>query len=79
MTDGAYIAMWLGALELLFRHFNPPLITAHKQIRTADPVLTKNVLFLLSYVGTCSYYIEFYKSVSSGSSTILEGAGFEPA
>src|SRR5688500_16088467 len=30
----------------------PHSLGAHERTRTADPVLTKNVLYLLSYVGT---------------------------
>jgi hypothetical protein len=33
---------------------DPLYSSAHNQIRTGDPVLTKNVLFQLSYVGTIS-------------------------
>ena len=35
-----------------FAIFYLHLLTAHNRIRTDDPILTKNVLYLLSYVGT---------------------------
>ncbi|GAJ01520.1 unnamed protein product, partial [marine sediment metagenome] len=61
MTDSTHIAMWFGSLKLLFCHLNPLYFTAHNQIRTGDPYLTKIVLFLLSYVGTnINYTIQYF-------------------
>ena len=51
MTDSTYVYMWLGSVKFLFSHFVLPLFRAHHRIRTDDPILTKNVLYRLSYVG----------------------------
>ncbi len=58
MTDGAHITVWLSPLKLLLCHLNPPFVGAHNQTRTGDPVLTKNVLYQLSYVGTFTDYLD---------------------
>ena len=49
------------------RLFDFPITGAHDRTRTGDPVLTKNVLYQLSYVGPQS------------PSLLVAGAGFEPA
>ncbi len=53
MPNGAHVYVWFSPFKFLFSHFNLRLFRAHNQIRTDDPVLTKNVLYRLSYVGTC--------------------------
>ena len=50
----------------------PDVPGAHGRTRTADPVLTKNVLYLLSYVGAGA-------RLSVTPRTLVVGAGFEPA
>ncbi len=51
VTDGAHIYVGLAAIELLLCHYFPHLFQAHNRNRTDDPILTKNVLYRLSYVG----------------------------
>ena len=82
MTDSANIAMWFSPLEFFLCHFNlnpPSLLQAHNQIRTGDPVLTKNVLYLLSYVGPTSFIPPGSPELhSSANNPLVEGGGFEP-
>src|SRR3990172_6378644 len=59
---------------------SPPENGAHNQNRTGDPVLTKNVLYLLSYVGpSCvsECLIILFLELSAGEQ-LVEGGGFEP-
>ena len=48
---------------------------AHDRTRTGDPVLTKNVLYQLSYVGLFPLSPLYYQL----STNLVAGAGFEPA
>ncbi len=80
MTDGAHIAVWFGSLNFLFSNLSPLYFGAHNQTRTDDPVLTKNVLYQLSYVGNSPNYIDLRSPMSSLMYfAMVEGAGFEPA
>jgi hypothetical protein len=51
------------------------LAGAHDRTRTGDPVLTKNVLYQLSYVGHVSLSTSHFHL----STYLVAGAGFEPA
>ena len=50
------------------------LAGAHDRTRTGDPVLTKNVLYLLSYVGLIPLSTPNYQL----STIMVAGVGFEP-
>ena len=51
VTYRPYVDVGLRPLKFLLGHYKSSTCGAHKQIRTADLVLTKNALYLLSYVG----------------------------
>ena len=96
VADGSYVDVWLGPLKLWLGHVRSSSLIAgaHTRTRTGDPVLTKNVLYLLSYVGT--YQVPNAALGNQGALTkllflpefrvsgfkplwVVEGAGFEPA
>jgi hypothetical protein len=63
VTNGAYVAVWFCADKFLLCHIPILLLVkAHNRIRTDDPILTKNVLYRLSYVGTITQFILWYQN-----------------
>ena len=56
VTNGAHINVGLTAIKLLLCHYFPLLFQAHNRNRTDDLILTKNALYLLSYVGKLVLY-----------------------
>ena len=67
----------LVSLEPLLCHYSYTLrnVEPHKQTRTADLVLTKNALYLLSYVGPGFFNL---MCVVWELTQVVDGVGFEP-
>ena len=51
VTNGSHVYVRFTTIKLLLCHYFPLLFQAHNRNRTDDLILTKNALYLLSYVG----------------------------